>query len=101
MLLDCCPTLALFHPDEAATRHPHEWVSFTQPLLVDVASSRLGSHKLLLLQALGLAQPNGSLFFRKVGAMQGAAHRQLLACLQLLWRGRRLPPLVEELVLPQ
>jgi hypothetical protein len=99
VLLDCCPTLALFHPDADATRHPHEWVSFSQMCEVDVRSSRLGSHKLTLLQALGLSQPNGSLFFRKLGQLSGgrAAEAQLMACLRLLWRGKRLPPCVEEL----
>lgn len=98
VLLDCCPTLALFHPDQ--TRHPHEWRTFSECLLVDVNSARRGHHKLMLLEALGLAAPNAALFFRKVAPMQstpGAA--QLMGCLNLLWRGKPLPAMVEELEL--
>lgn len=95
VLLDCCPTLALFHPTQ--TRHPHEWRNFTECLLVDVNSSRPGNHKLMLLEALALAQPNAALFFRKVEQMQRQGPAQLMGCLKLLWKNKSLPPTVEEL----
>lgn len=95
VLLDCCPTLALFHPTQ--TRHPHEWRNFTECLLVDINSTRPGNHRLTLLQALGLAQPNSALFFRKVAQMQRQAPAQLMSCLKLLWKNKSLPPTVEEL----
>ena len=95
VLLDCCPTLALFHPTQ--TRHPHEWRNFSVCLLVDVNSTRPGHHKLTLLEALALSQPNAALFFRKVAPMQRQCPAQLLSCLKLLWKGKALPPTVEEL----
>lgn len=97
VLLDCCPTLALFHPTQ--TRHPHEWRNFTACLSCDVVSHRPGNNRLTLLDALGLAQPNAALFFRKVAQMQRQGPAQLLACLKLLWKNRPLPALVEELQL--
>lgn len=97
MLLDCCPTLALFHPTD--TRHPHEWRNFSECRLSDVNSDRQGNHKLTLLEALAMAQPNASLFFRKVAQMQRQGPGQLLGCLKLLWRGKPLPDSIEELQL--
>jgi hypothetical protein len=96
VLLDCCPTLALFHPTQ--TRHPQEWRNFSECLLVDVHSHRPGNNRLTLLDALGLAQPNSALFFRKVAQMQRQGP-QLLGCLQLLWKNKQLPALIEELSL--
>lgn len=95
VLLDCCPTLALFHPTQ--TRHPQEWRNFSECLLVDVHSHRPGNNRLTLLDALGLAQPNSALFFRKVAQMQRQGPAQLLGCLKLLWKNKQLPALIEEL----
>jgi hypothetical protein len=97
VLLDCCPTLALFHP--TVTRHPQTWSSFSECLQVDVQSSRLGAIRLTLLEALGLGPANGALFFRKVAPLSRQGAAQLMACLQLLWRRKALPPTLEELVL--
>lgn len=99
VLLDCCPTLVLFHPTE--TRHPHEWRSFGQRLLVDVNSDSPGPHRLTLLEALSLSAPNAALFFRKVAptwARKGSS-AQLTACLRLLWEGKHLPACVQEVQL--
>ncbi|WIA10483.1 hypothetical protein OEZ85_010673 [Tetradesmus obliquus] len=93
VLLDCCPTLALFHPTH--TRHPHTWRNFTAALLCDVhAADDDGSGsgtKLSLLQALGLAKPNWAWFFRKVEVKRQAAQGTLLQLLQLLWQDKPLP----------
>lgn len=93
VLLDCCPTLALFHPTH--TRHPHTWRNFTAALLCDVhAADDDGSGsgtKLSLLQALGLAKPNWAWFFRKVEVKRQAAQSTLLQLLQLLWQDKPLP----------
>jgi hypothetical protein len=97
VLLDCCPTLALFHPTD--TRHPHEWRNFSECRLSDVNSHRQGNHKLTLLEALQMSQPNASLFFRKVAQMQRQGPAQLLGCLKLLWKGKPLPDVIEDLQL--
>jgi hypothetical protein len=92
VLLDCCPTLALFHPTH--TRHPHTWHNFTTALVCDVHAEdkdgRRGT-KLSLLQALGLAKPNCAWFFRKVEVKRQAAQGTLLRLLQLLWQNKPLP----------
>lgn len=94
VLLDCCPTLALFHPTQ--TRHPREWRNFSECQLVDVNSHRPGDNKLTLLDALGLVTPNSALFFRKVAQMQRQGPVQLLGCLKLLWKGKPLPIAIED-----
>jgi hypothetical protein len=100
VLLDCCPTLALFHPTQ--TRHPHEWRNFTECLACDVVSSRSGgANRLTLLDALRLVAPNSALFFRKVAEAQRQVPAQLLGCLKLLWKNRPLPALIEELCLQE
>lgn len=100
VLLDCCPTLALFHPTQ--TRHPHEWRNFSECLACDVVSSRAGgANRLTLLDALRLVAPNSALFFRKVSDMQRQGPVQLLGCLKLLWKSRPLPALIEELPLQE
>lgn len=100
VLLDCAPTLALFHP--TATRHPHTWRSFDEELLCDVRRGN-GSEAaapdcaavgcdVSLAAALALARPNGALFFRKVQPANEREALRLLAALRALWSGtRRLP----------
>lgn len=102
VLLDCCPTLALFHPTK--TRHPHTWKNFSQVLECDLnALSEEDDNRLNLLQALGLVKPNQALFFRKVdiqrchGGGGQSADEQLLTVLQLTWQGKPLPESVAAL----
>lgn len=96
VLLDCCPTLALFHP--TLTRHPHTWRNFTEQLLCDVnAADEAASNRLTLLQALRLAKPNAALFFRKVDVSRQAAQDTLLQLLRLLWQDKQLPASLAEL----
>lgn len=75
------------------------WRNFSECLLVDVNSHRQGNNRLTLLDALGLVGPNSALFFRKVAAMQRQGPAQLMGCLKLLWKGRPLPVMIEELQL--
>jgi hypothetical protein len=92
VLLDSCPTLALFHPTH--TRHPHTWHNFTTGLVCDVHAQDTDGNsgtKLSLLQALGLAKPNCAWFFRKVAVKREAAQSTLLRLLQLLWQDKPLP----------
>jgi hypothetical protein len=92
VLLDCTPTLAMFHPTN--TRHPYTWSNMSDRKLVDVNSKQPGDNHLTLLDALasgpmGLVEHNAALFFRKVAELQRQVEQaQLLDCLQLLWQGR-------------
>lgn len=90
VLLDCCPTLALFHPTE--TRHLHTWRNFAERLLVDVNSDTPGDYEMTLLEALALVRPNLALFFRKVDRLEGQEPAQLLRCVERLWQSKSLPP---------
>lgn len=96
VLLDCCPTLALFHP--VKTRHPHTWRNFGQVFECDLnAADEQEDGRLSLLQALALVKPNQAMFFRKIdvqrsrGIGRQSAQEHLLAVLQLLWQGKQLP----------
>eukprot|EP00775_Hariotina_reticulata_P002308 gene2308-2616_t len=96
VLLDCCPTLALFHPTE--TRHPHCWHNFTEQLECDVHTQQQEQdNKMTLLQALALAKPNEALFFRKVEVLRRMHQQKLLTACQLLWMGEQLPADIEML----
>eukprot|EP00878_Enallax_costatus_P033825 GHUV01037392.1.p1 GENE.GHUV01037392.1~~GHUV01037392.1.p1 ORF type:complete len:391 (+),score=158.47 GHUV01037392.1:541-1713(+) len=102
VLLDCYPTLALFHPTK--TRHPHTWRNFSQLFECDLnGTGEESDSRLDLLQALGLVKPNQAMFFRKLdvqncrGAGRQTAQEDLLALLQLMWQGRPLPESVAAL----
>jgi hypothetical protein len=103
VLLDCTPTLALYHPDPIRTRRPHTWHYWSERLLLDVQRNpeKKKGERYNLLEALGLVKPNSALFMRKVAAMDrviGCDTAALLrTSLKLLWKDKPLPDTLPEL----